>query len=99
MSRRARVAPTPAVQYAPGYFCQPVLAWRQLQHSGEPQPEVMAALAKRRAMLAAASKGRAASAERGVGWGDGTIVLPNSPVHRASGRMPGAARVTVQVGG
>lgn len=84
---RARVAPTPAPGYPPGYFCQPVLAWRQLGHTGEPQPEVLAAIARRQALLRAWTKGRATSAAKGVGWGDGTMVMPGTPRHLPPGTM------------
>ena len=71
---------TPARQYPPGYFTQPVLDWfGPCWESRWPQADTAAHLAA----LAMAQREHAVAT--GTGWGAGTMVMPNTPHQRRPG--------------
>lgn len=76
--RTAKPAPR-AVVYPPGFFTEPVRAWKALQWQGPVAADADPA-AK---YVALAKRGRVQAAKTGKGWGRGTIVLPNTPKHPA----------------
>lgn len=73
MSRKASKACRPEVVYRPGFFTEPVRAWRQLRFVPAMEPEKWARMAD----LAAAERSRQRAT--GKGWGRGTIDLAGTP--------------------
>jgi hypothetical protein len=85
--RRAKPAPAvkPAVPvYEPGFFMALVR-----QHDWPPrfEPQMESMTVQRQIQLAAAARGREVANATGVGWGNGTIVLPNTPHNLRPGMM------------
>lgn len=74
-------------EFAPGYFTQPVLRWwpgwqpyvlpGDVPRKGRPEGDIG------QSQRAAQSRRRAQ--EAGVGWGKGTILMPNTPKNDAPG--------------
>lgn len=84
--RATRRAPTPALDWPPGFFTEPVRAWKCLQWAG---PLTMAADgggAERFTDLA--KRGRRKDNADGSGWGRGTILMPGTPKHDSPAWMP-----------
>ena len=72
---KARSAPAqPATVYPPGFFTEPVRAWKQLQFVSAMAVDKWGHLA----LLARAERERQAST--GQGWSGGTMALPGTPV-------------------
>ena len=61
------------VTYPPGYFTEPVRAWKQMQFVSALQADV----SERMAQLARAERSRQRAT--GSGWGGGTIDLAGTP--------------------
>lgn len=66
-------AARPDVEYPPGFFTEPVRAWRQLQFESSMTVDKWGHMA----LLAGAERAR--QRETGVGWGRGTIAMPGTP--------------------
>lgn len=75
---------TVAVSYPPGFFTQPVRAWRQLQFDSEAVGERVREYLYN---AANARRGREVALLTGAGWGSGTMALPGTPKTLAPGWM------------
>ena len=73
MSNKARTKAGPEVVYPPGYFTEPVRAWRQLRFESAMQVDRWCHLP----LLATAERQRQRAT--GLGWGRGTIALAVTP--------------------
>lgn len=73
MSKTKKNACRPEVVYRPGYFTEPVRAWKQLRF------ESVITVDKWGHMALLAGAERARQRATGKGWGRGTIALPGTP--------------------
>lgn len=72
------------VEYPPGFFTEPVRAWRQLRYdSAEVADKVREYLHNQ----ANARRGREVALATGAGCGNGTMYMPNTPKTLAPGWM------------
>lgn len=75
---------TVVVSYRPGYFTEPVRAWRQLQFDSAAVEERVREYLYN---AANARRGREVALLTGAGWGSGTMALPGTPKTLAPGWM------------
>jgi hypothetical protein len=74
---------TPTKTYPPGYFTESMT-----RHNWPPRfVSKMDAASTSAHHQRASAKARELAVEHGLGWGTGTIVLPNTPKHQAPGMM------------
>ena len=83
-ARRKPEPAAPAVAYPAGYFLALVRQWNWPPRF---EPQAPAPKPGAQGLAAAGRRGREVSIVNGVGWGNGTLVLPNTPRHLAPGMM------------
>jgi hypothetical protein len=70
--------------YPPGWFLEPVRAWVSMGFT----PSIAFGMSQQKsASLAAATEKSNEAREAGKGWATGTVVMPNTPTHKAPGWM------------
>ena len=70
--------------YPPGWFLEPVRAWVSMGFT----PSIALGMNQQKAAaLALALEASSAVREAGKGWANGTVVMPNTPTHKAPGWM------------
>ena len=87
-ARKPRKPATPAVVYPPGFFTEPARAWGVVAPSMD--EGLSAELVAQRQRDANTRRSRQAALATGNGWGNGTIVLGNTPKHEKPLWMPRA---------
>ncbi|MEY2690637.1 MAG: hypothetical protein RL375_4837 [Pseudomonadota bacterium] len=82
--RSVRQGTQAQVDYPPGFFTEPVRAWRQMRYdSAEVANKVREYLHNQEN----ARRGREVALATGAGWGSGTMYMPNTPKTLAPGWM------------
>lgn len=87
-SRKMPRPATPAVDYPPGWFTAPARAWGVVAPSMD--DGLPAEVVAQRQRDANTQRSRQAALATGNGWGNGTIVLGNTPKHTKPLWMPRA---------
>lgn len=81
---KGKRAPTPARDYPPGFFTEPVRAWACLRWDG---PLTMSAGGGGGRFTDLAQRGRRKATADGSGWGRGTVMMPGTPKQDAPAWM------------